>query len=161
MTTFKHGDRVTCEIDGIKIKDARISIDGDGTPFICQNIIMDGIPTDDKLGYTYSWALREDFTVDGVTNLKLAGPKQLEDIEVGDVLLKSGVEYPVLMRSGEVVVYEFESARGVKRASGNLSISELKYKGYTVKQEETKSEPVKMTVAQVAEKLGHEVEIVK
>ena len=155
MTTFKHGDRVTCEIKGIKITDARISIDGDGTPYICQNIKNGGI-ADDKLGYKYSWVLSKDFIDYDVTNLKLAGPKQLEDIEVGDVLLKSGKEFPVLMRSGEVVVVGLERDYGFA-ASGNYTIDELRHSGCTVKQEE----PVKMTVAQVAEKLGYEVEIVK
>lgn len=156
MTTFKHGCRVTCEINGTKITDARISIDEDGTPYICQDI-KSGNPVDDKLGYKYSWELDKDFTRYSVTNLKLAGPKQLEDIEVGDVLLESGKEYPVLMRSGVVSIHEYEDARGIKCASAPMTIDELKHKGYTIKQEE----PVKMTVAQVAEKLGHEVEIVK
>ena len=155
MTTFKHGDRVTCEINGTKITDARISIDEDGTPYICQDI-KNGNPVDDKLGYKYSWELDKDFTRYSVTNLKLAGPKQLEDIEVGDVLLESGKEYPVLMRSGEVVVVGLERDYGFA-ASGNYTIDELRHSGCTVKQEE----PVKMTVAQVAEKLGYEVEIVK
>ena len=155
MTTFKHGDRVTCEIDGIKITDARISINEDGTPYICQNI-KDGARADDKLGYKYSWAFCKGFTNYDVTNLKLEGPKQLEDIEVGDVLLRGGTEYTVLMRSSEVVVVGLERDYGFA-ASGNYTIDELRHSGCTVKQEE----PVKMTVAQVAEKLGHEVEIVK
>ena len=156
MTTFKHGDRVTCEIKGTKITDARISIDKDGTPYICQDIVSGADDVNDEFGYKYSWYLSKDLTDCDVTNLKLASPKQLEDIEVGDVLLRGGTEYPVLMRSGEVVVVGLERDYGFA-ASGNYTIDELRHSGCTVKQEE----PVKMTVAQVAEKLGYEVEIVK
>ena len=42
---FKHNQKVTCEIDGKKITDAKISIDKDGTPYICQNE-KDGVTAD-------------------------------------------------------------------------------------------------------------------
>jgi len=66
---FKTGDRVTCKILGTEITDARVSINKDGTPYICQNI-RDGFSAEDKLGYKYS------HTLDGlyVTDLKLTTP---------------------------------------------------------------------------------------
>ena len=54
-TTNPNNDRVTCTIEGTKITDARISIDEDGRPFICQNE-RDGADAENKLGYKYSWA---------------------------------------------------------------------------------------------------------
>lgn len=37
---FKHGQRVTCEIEGEKIDDARISITRNGDVYLCQNIVQ-------------------------------------------------------------------------------------------------------------------------
>ena len=70
---FKNGDRVTCKIHGTEITDARISIDKDGTPFICQNV-KSGSPAEDKLGYKYSWIIYRNFTHPYVKDLKLATP---------------------------------------------------------------------------------------
>ena len=67
---MKHNQKVTCEIDGIKITDARISINKDGSPFICQNEQL-GAHADDKLGYKYSWGLMKDFTDFAVTDLSI------------------------------------------------------------------------------------------
>jgi len=53
---LRDGDRVTCRIgwEGIEISNAKISIDKDGTIFICQNRI-DGYTADNRKGYRYSW----------------------------------------------------------------------------------------------------------
>ncbi len=141
MTTFKHGDKVTCEINVIKITDARISIDKDGMTFICQNE-REGLDAEDKLGYKYSWKLNEDFTNPNVTNLKLA-PKTIHDIEVGDVLVKRGEEFPVLMRSGDVVLFGHKAAYGYA-ASGNYTIAQLIEYGYTLK--DVTPEPETITI---------------
>ena len=82
---FKNGDRVTCTINGTEITDARISIDKDGTPFICQNVVA-GSPAKDKLGYKYSWMLDEDFTALGLRDLKLATPTW-NTLAVEDIIL--------------------------------------------------------------------------
>jgi len=66
-------------IDGTEILDARISIDQDGTPFICQNL-MKGATANDKLGYKYSWILANDFTQCDVTNLKLVETKSWDTL---------------------------------------------------------------------------------
>lgn len=70
MQTFKHGDKVSCRIAGNEVLDAVISIDTNGRPFICQNI-MSGSDTINKFGYTFSWVLHKDFTQPKVTDLKL------------------------------------------------------------------------------------------
>ncbi|MFA7663079.1 MAG: hypothetical protein WCX88_04155 [Patescibacteria group bacterium] len=59
-TKFKHGQKVECSIGGVTIKDAKISIDESGTPYICQDY-KHGSDTENKLGYKYSWELDEDF----------------------------------------------------------------------------------------------------
>lgn len=157
MTTFKHGDSVTCSIDDTIITDAKISIDSDGTPFICQNE-CEGAYTGNRLGYKYSWKLNRDFTGLSVTNLTLARPRTIDDIQVGDVIVSpTGKDCPILMRSGEVVIFGYKEDYGYS-ASIPCTIAELKHLGYTLKQPEVIT---KLTVAQIAEKLGYEVEIVK
>ena len=55
-----HGRKVTCEIKGIKIEDAKIAVEEDYV-FVCQNE-KDGLNADDKLGYDYSLPIsREDW----------------------------------------------------------------------------------------------------
>jgi hypothetical protein len=52
-----HNMKVTCTIGGIKIDDAKLSIDRrTGKVFICQDY-KDGAETKNKLGYKYSWFL--------------------------------------------------------------------------------------------------------
>ena len=52
--TFNHGDKVTCNINGVIISDAKLSISNTGALYICQNHI-DGSKADNLLGYKYSW----------------------------------------------------------------------------------------------------------
>jgi len=90
MTKFNHADKVTCMItrDGTvhNITDARISIDDDGTPFICHNNPdCEGTLAGDRLGYISSWQLSKNFTNDFVTNLKLA-VRSVRDADVGDIV---------------------------------------------------------------------------
>lgn len=79
---FKHGQRVTCEIEGKKIDDAKIIIDSDGSIFICHKKKC-GFITAAKFGYKYSFCIFAD--KDGVlnnrvTNLKFL-PRTKEKIE--------------------------------------------------------------------------------
>jgi len=79
---MKHNQKVTCEIEGTKITDARISINKDGTPFICQNKQL-GAHADDRLGYKYSWMLNRDFTHSSVKNLR-PFEKEWDTLQIGD-----------------------------------------------------------------------------
>ena len=157
---FKHNDKVTCEINGNPITDARISIDEDGQPFICQNEIS-GNNKGEKLGYRYSWMTYRDFMNYAVTNLKLAGPKTMQDLAVGDVVVSTrGTERLILMRSGEVVILGDKKDYGYS-AGHTYTIDELIHYVYTLKQDEVVPEVKEMTVAEIAEKLGHGFKIVK
>lgn len=78
LKDLKHGTRVTCEIEGTKIDDAKIAIENERY-FICQNL-EEGSEVEDKLGYKYSWLfgrpetdkeLKEKIDYFKVTNLKI------------------------------------------------------------------------------------------
>ena len=76
-----HGMRVTCEIEGKKITDAKISKEGDGSFYICQNK-KEGVTAENKLGYNYSWCIVSESPDDlkrySVTNLRPV--KDISDI---------------------------------------------------------------------------------
>ena len=132
---FKHGQRVTCEIMGVKIDDAKISIDSDGTAYICQNI-QNGIAAEDKLGYRMGWTInRREYYKDGdnnITNLQFL-PRTLDDIEEGDVVVDSdGVEKTIVGICGQIV---FLSNR--KEMVSYWLLSDMKSR-FTLKQEEEK-----------------------
>lgn len=104
---FKHNQRVTCEIHGEKITDARISISKDGTPYICQNEWR-GDTAENRLGYRYSWMLDKDFTDYSVTNLRPV-KKTFEDLEVGDEVV-SKVYKDIYRVTGKKTVIELDGA---------------------------------------------------
>ena len=79
-----HGMKVTCEIEGKKITDAKISKDANGSFFICQDKKR-GTGAENKLGYKYSWEIgnvesADDLSGSAVTNLKLKPVKDISDI---------------------------------------------------------------------------------
>ena len=90
-----HGTKVTCEIEGKKITDAKISRNANGDFFICQNKCLSVVTAENKLGYKYSWLIYKgsvgDLEANEVTNLKIVGKhKDISDIssyEVGDILV--------------------------------------------------------------------------
>lgn len=156
---FNHNDRVMCTIQGYDITDARISIDADGTPFICHNNEECACGwADNKLGYKYSWALTKRSSV---TNLKLAAPKTLDDIAVGDVIVNTGgEERTVAMRTDDIIIFTFKDD-GIQKASGPYHIDELKHDGYTLKTPELVEPVAELTVEEISKRLGYEVKVVK
>jgi hypothetical protein len=51
---LKHGDRVTCCINGINVDDAIVSVNTQGTYYICQDVIRSTFrDMDTKFGYKY------------------------------------------------------------------------------------------------------------
>lgn len=154
---FKHGDRVKCTIKGTEIDDARISIDKDGTPFICQNK-EDGWDAADKLGYKYSWALNEEFNNRDVTNLRPA-KKSFDYPEIGDEYTSGfGNSRFVLGVAGRAI---FLSRANDKDSFGyGTTKVELVELGYTVVQDEPKEEPTEMTLEEIQKLVGKKVKIV-
>jgi len=129
MTKFNHNDKVTAIIDGTEILDARISIDKDGTPFICQNE-KDGADAENKLGYMYSWELKKNFMTFGweVSNLRLADETKYQK---GMVLVnEDGDESMVLETLGCLVFLSGIDA--FEESAGALHEKELD-KRYTIK----------------------------
>jgi hypothetical protein len=153
---FKHGDRVTCKIDGTEITDARISIDPDGFPFICQNQ-KNGSIAKDLLGYKYSYYPGRDFSNHFVENLKLA-EKTLENLEAGDILIgQTGLKTFVLGVYKGVV--RLQSITDGITLNATVTVEELKRAGHTLYQKEPLIE--ELTMEEVCEELGRTIKIKK
>ena len=136
---FKHGQRVTCEIEGKKIDDAKISIDSDGTVYVCQNV-HEGSKAENKFDYLYSYSIAcigSDFPItadSSLQNLKFL-QRTLDDLEEGDVIVcKYGAERKVLGICGEV--YFLSLCDNFNSGPDAVTISEMKGYGYTLKQKE-------------------------
>lgn len=149
---FKHGQRVTCEINEVKIDDAKISIDKDGKVFICQNTCS-GIHTDYKLGYKYSYQILEkneryDEEYSIAVNLKFI-PRTLEDLVEGDVVINSyGYEKKILGVCGKV--YMMSVSNNFDSLGDFLTIKDMREFGYTLKQEDQEEEITELTLEDVA-----------
>ena len=157
---FRHNQKVTCEIMGDKITDARISINKSGIPFICQNE-KDGGYTEDKLGYKYSWSLNKDFTNYDVTNLKPLS-KSLDDfstLEVGDILINGSYDRRVLGILGEVIILskdnDLEDCKSGNVESGGIYAKrDLRECKYTLYQEPDQIEEI--TIEELNDRLVKE-----
>ena len=156
--TFKNGDRVTCIIYDTEILDARISIDQDGTPFICQNL-MHGVTANDKLGYKYSWMLAKNFTQLDVTNLKLVETKSWDTLALKDILVnKYGDRRMVLdVRNDLVDVSNLNYFEAYRRT---YTKKELQNLGYTI-ENLTEEVAEELTMEQLCKELGRTVKIKK
>jgi len=137
---YKHNDKVTAIIYGTEIKDARISIDSYGIPFICQNLIG-GCDVNDKLGYKYSWRLNKDFTDPDVTDLKLF-EKNWDTLEAGDIIISSGAEALVI----DVLPNSFLRSyfREFKLSCNWYSKKEAISQGWTIKQSTPETETIEI-----------------
>lgn len=154
---FKHGDRVKCTIDGVGIKDAKISIDKDGTPFICQNK-EDGWDAEDKLGYRYSWALDEEFEDSDVTNLR-PDKKSFDYPEIGDEYIDpNGESHFVLGVAGRVILLSSSTERNYY--CYGFTKEHLIALGYTIANDEPNEETAEMTLEEIQKLIGKKVKIV-
>ena len=132
-----HGTKVTCDIEGKKITDAKISRNANGDFFICQNKCLSVVTAENKLGYKYSWLIYKgsvgDLEANEVTNLKIVGKhKDISDIsnyEVGDILVDEySSRCKVLSVCGLVVII---STSDFERASSSpYTTQELEEEGY-------------------------------
>ena len=142
---FKHNDRVTCTILGTKITDARISLNKDGMPFICQNVFV-GSAAEDKLGYGYSLRLSRDFRLSGLTDLKLATPTW-DTLAFEDVLVsKYGDKRKVLAILNNGVWLSLVS--DFEESFGWLTKKELQKEGYTIEGAAPAVEEITVTEAE-------------
>ena len=162
MTKFKHGDRVTCNINGVKIKDARISMDMCGDMYLCQNDILTfDDKADDSLGYSFSFPITSVDSEEYDIKLK---EKTLDDLEVGDILVakrhfnNKACEKKVLGICG--LVYFLSEIDDFGISCSNFTIQEIK-EDYTLKKEEDQEEPEEITMAQLEKELGRKVKIIK
>ena len=136
---FKHNEKVTCEINGTKITDARISIDSNGDPFICQNE-EDGVNAENKLGYKYSWSLGRDFTNKNVTNLRSA-IKSFDNPQEGDEYKNSeGDSRWVLNVGGRVIL--LSGLRNKDTFGSGYTKEDLIRLGYTIVQDKPEPEEI-------------------
>ncbi len=156
---FKHGDRVKRTIGGADIDDAKISIDTDRTPFICQNKKY-GRDAEDKLGYEYSWALSKEFNNSGVTNLRPA-KKSFDCPKIGDEYIDpNGGSRFVLGVAGRVIFLSSSTEREHYSYSYGMTKEQLIEYGYTIVQDEPKEEPTEMTLEEIEKLVGKKVKIV-
>jgi len=164
---FKHGDRVTCNISGVKIKDARISMDMCGDMYLCQNDFLTfDDKADDSLGYSFSFPITSVDSEEYDIKLK---EKTLDDLEVGDILVTSGPcfhegrERKVLTICGGV--YFLSGVDTFTNYGGGYTIEEIKSM-YTLRpkerpKERPEDEPEEITMAQLEKELGRKVKIIK
>jgi len=136
---LKKGDRVTCEIWGEVIEDAKIQEEY-GFFYICQNVVA-GVDCKDKLGYEHSWYIDSGSDGDirnyGVTNLKLKN-KTLDDLEEGDIITDGHGERMVLGVYGKV--YFMSKKNNFDYADENFTAKELEDYEYELKESDPDSE---------------------
>lgn len=155
---FKHGQKVTCKIDGEQIDDAKVSIDKDGDVYVCQNK-KNGVDAENKLGYEYSWrifygngALTAGACISAVTFLN----RSIEDVQEGDIVAsKDKDERKVLGVCGECVHVSYDTSHEDYNYTSTKHA--LKLYGYTIKQD-TPPTLTEVTLQEVADKMGVPVE---
>ena len=154
---YQHNQKVTCEIDGTKITDARISINDDGQPYICQNE-KKGSNANNKLGYKYSWRLEEDFTDGFFKNLR-STEKTFENPEVGDEYKdKDGDSRFVLGVCGRVIF--LSNYNDKDHYPDGYTKEDLTKYDYTIVQDEPEEEIEEITIDEVCKRLGKKVKII-
>jgi len=152
---MKHNQKVTCEISGTKITDARISIDKDGTPYICQNEQL-GAHTNNKLGYKYSWMLNKDFTGENVTNLR-PFEKDWDNLQIGDEVELQHEKRTVLGVCGRVIFLSLVDDKD--QYSGGYTKDELIEDGFTIVRD---TQPIiEISLQEIADLKGVDVKSIK
>jgi len=122
---FKHGQRVKYCINGQIISSAKIIKDKDTVYVSPYNIAI-------------CWDNVEYYEEkSSVKNLQFL-PRTLDDLEEGDIVLKTGDEWKILGICGDV--YFMSICNNFKRTGTFLTKEELKDEGYTLKQEEEEEE---------------------
>lgn len=156
---FKHGDRVTCKINGKEISDARISIGSSGAHYICQNIMME-MTAKEQFGYRSAWFFNVDSPEsDGVTELKLKERTiKSHPLEEGDVLFDlNDTKAKVLGVCGKVVFLSYRT--DFESVCYFRTQKELVTSGWKLYRPTTTEQEIKeVTLDEVAKALGIPVE---
>ena len=152
---MKHNQKVTCEIEGTKITDARISINEYGVPYICQNE-KDGAHANNKLGYKYSWQLNKYFTAYDVINLRPL-EKDWDTLQIGDEIKNLHGKRTVLGVCGRVIFISWEGDKD-RYSSGGIK-EELIKEGNTIVQD---APPIiELSLQDIADLKGVDVKSIK
>lgn len=168
LTKNDVGKKFTAEIQGVSVS-GKIQSES-GRFYLCQNE-KSGSNCSDKLGYKLSWVIGggsiEEMELRDVKNLVTKGwtSKQIEeykDFRPGDVLIRPRTRYnrKVVSKFKELLLTS-DTDDGSARL---LTADNLYEQGWRVKieaEEEKEEEMVEMSVAEVAEKLGISVELLK
>jgi len=134
----------------------------DGRVYLCQNK-RDGADCDDKLGFKYSWSVRDgsrDALDDtGITDLRLCPmtAEQIEDYkdwQIGDKITYDTETLEVIFRGGELVVCKDSD----DEALSNYTCNELHKCGYRLVVEPEKEEIIEVTMDEIAKMKGVPVE---
>lgn len=152
---FKHGDKVTCYIDGVYINDARISINMGSRMYICNNIVGNTTSycnCEDMLGYKYSYDFYTNMNI--ITDLKLADTRTeitWDNLQDGDVVIdEDGDECVALGVCGRIIFLSYSPNKNLYR--GGYTKEELIDNCYTIKQP-TPSQPISDEIQKAIEHL--------
>jgi hypothetical protein len=153
------GKRFKAVIEGTTVG-GRIQVENNDV-YLCQNI-KDGSNCENKLGYKYSWCVRDggksSLLFANVTDIQLidSPPSEYKDWQVGDKLRNGyGDAAEVIFRSGELVV--LKNSKG--RASVNYTVDELFERGFRLIVEE--EDLVELTLEDVAKLKGVSVDRIR
>lgn len=136
--TIKHKDKVSCEIHGTKITDARIKIKEDKSVFICQNLKENSDIHTNKMGYKYIWFIGYDdcleISYNGVTNFRIherddGSPVFMygDEIEVdGGILTVAGILGDSCLLLDGKEIYGWYTFEEIVAGGGKLKDSEKK-----------------------------------
>lgn len=148
-----HGRKFTVTFRGEEITGV-VSIQDNGI-YLCQNV-RNGSDCSNKFGYKYSYWIGSNRgslndVDDGLfENFKLK-VMEMNDITVGTKLYDDdGEQHEAIFRSGELVILK----NGNEYASMPYTIEELKDRNFKLKIEPCPSEPVELTMDEIAEKFG-------
>lgn len=155
-----HGRRFKAIIDGIPCE-GKVSVEGEDVYLCHDDEDLEGELANDMMGYPYSWKF--DSRVKDFRFIEL-DPSTYKDWQVGDKVCREidpkEIVGEVIFRSGKLVVLEWISSGC---ASSNLTCDELfneEYRLY-VEPEVQKSEPVEITIEEIATKFGIKPEQVR
>ena len=155
---LKHGMKVTCQINGLKITSAKVSISNCGNIHICQDE-KDGDGVKERFGYKYSWNVGCDGDSDyaGVTDLKIGSRTIKDGLYKGDILVDSDGDEKLVLETLNSLIFLSEWGQFDSYGRGYL-LAELIEDKVKLKDEKEEDVP-EYTWDELKSKLGHEFTI--